>query len=110
MRYLVAVLALTIGGAAHAQSSTTCSTIGNVTNCQHQPGAGVTPLDYGAMLRQGQALVPDYESERLSSAQSNLMEAKARTEQERLSCRRKAMKAIDAGEYEKAKALASLCP
>ena len=94
-----------VSSAAFAQT-TTCSTIGNVTNCQHQPQTG--PLDYGKML--GVPPTESYESQQLKRAQAAALEIRTRSEQERLSCRKKAMKAIDAGEYEKAKALAALCP
>lgn len=108
MRYLAAISLLAASGVAHAQGSTTCSTIGNVTNCQHQQPSQVP--DYLGAMRAAQASVPSYEDSRLKRAQADALEARARSEQESISCRKKAMKAIDAGEYEKAKALASLCP
>ena len=105
MRYIMAIAVLA-PATAQAQS-TTCTQIGNVTNCQHQQQG--LPDYLGAMGRAA-ASVPSYEDSRLQRAQADALEARARVDQDRLSCRRKAMKAIDAGEYEKAKALAALCP
>lgn len=104
MRYIVAIVAFLGASGVYAQNSTTCTTLGNVTNCQHQPGMAA-PLDYGKALG-----VESYETQRLKRAQADALELQSRAEQERLACRKKALKAIDAGEYEKAKALATLCP
>jgi hypothetical protein len=101
------VLALPATGMA--QSTSTCTRIGNVTNCQHQPNSAA-PLDYGAALQRGQHLVPDYQEQQARQQQIDAARAANRDAAERLSCRKKAMAAIDAGEYEKAKALADLCP
>jgi len=109
MRLLPAVMLFMFPSAAAAQSSTTCVTDGNVTNCERQPGKA-TPLDYSAQLEAGRRLVPDYAESQMRRAQIEALRAGNRESQERLACRKKAMAAIDAGEYEKAKALAALCP
>lgn len=107
MRCMFLAVALLAPASALAQGGATCSTIGNVTNCQHQPSA---VLDYGGIMAQAARSVPNLEDDRLSRAQAEALETQSRAEQERINCKRKAMKAIDAGEYEKAKALAGLCP
>lgn len=107
MRRFIALAALALTSSAYAQSATQCATIGNVTNCQHQP-ATANPYNYSSAL--GVAHPENFETQRLKRAEADAIETRTRAEQERLACRKKAMKAIDAGEYDKAKALAALCP
>ena len=109
MRYLVAFMVLVIPAAGMAQSTSTCTQIGNVTNCQHQSN-GTAPLDYGAILQRGQDLVPDYQAEEIQRQRLNALRSSNRDTEDRQLCRKKAMAAVDAGEYEKAKALAAICP
>lgn len=68
MKRILAVAVLAFPFGAHAQSSTTCSIVGNVTNCQHQ-GGSAAPLDYGAILRQGASIVPNYQEQELKRQQ-----------------------------------------
>lgn len=67
MKLVLVIALLAFPVSAHAQSSTTCSTIGNVTNCQHQGSAA--PYDYGAIMRRGASIVPNYQDQELKRQQ-----------------------------------------
>lgn len=111
MRKILFIILAGLSSPATAQSQTTCRTIGNVTNCEHEQRTA--PLDYGAQMRAGQALVPNYQDDELKEQQARALQAQSRAieaqTRDREQCRKQIGKAIDAAQYELAKSLADTC-